>query len=233
MVEKKGTYIDKFKQCINEVLLNSKLEVNAVQNNFLDAYDEEYFDSEAVFFYRDNGFKIPEEIKEFCCFPPDNLILSWVATNNIFPFEVSGGFILRELDACLNFKENKFIIYNPDIDEATKKILSNCFYFDAQPDISPPLATLVERKGDNLCLWYLKDQKLYKLNIDLKMYLDMLLLTKGITHWQLFFCEKVDCSLEKNILKTILTQTLQSLEILFPNKNFEMLKKRYAYYFSC
>ncbi|TCP24047.1 hypothetical protein EV195_107213 [Tenacibaculum skagerrakense] len=232
MVIKKNNLIYRFKDCINETLNNPKLKVTNVQNDFLENYDDEYINSEAELFFEDNGFKLSEEVKEFCCFPANPLTLSWVVEDDFFDYEVAGGFSLRELDACLNFDENKYIIHNPDLSEGIKKILSNSYYFDIQPDVFHELATLLKRINEELNFWYIEFQSVYKLDLDLKIYLEALLITRGITNWQLFFCEKIHNKNKNNILKEKLDRILFCLKYLFPNTNFKILEERYAFHFN-
>jgi len=148
----------------------------------------------------------------------------------LFNQEVAGGFSLRTLDASLHFPENKYIIHNPDLPSSTKSILKDAYYFDVQPNVFNELATFIHRKEqETTCsLWYLKYQEVYLLDLDLATYLDMLLLTRGIMHWQLFFCilPSNSSQLTIDVHRNICNKTLNALQQLFPHSNFAPLSAR-------
>lgn len=196
-----------------------------------DEYSLELIEDEAKLFANDQGYSLPYDVIELASFPVDPLTISWRYVRPNAPHQIAGGFSLREIRRSLSFEDNQYKIVNEDIDEATQDLMRKAHYFDVQPDVAWELATLLVdyKNGEFPELWYLEYQKMYQLDLDLKTYLEMLLLTKGIMHWQFFFVDSSKYSEKISLQKENLARILEYLPIIFPDQDYKPLRERFAY----
>lgn len=230
-MKQKQNLIDKFNLCIKAISVHPKIDVSTCQADFFDEYDEFYFEQEADVFYNDFGYHLSNNVKELASFPVDPLTISWRYIKPNAPHQIAGGFSLREIGDSLSLEKNIYKIVNEDIDEATQDLMRKAHYFDVQPDVAWELATLLVdyKNGEFPELWYLEYQKMYQLDLDLKTYLEMLLLTKGIMHWQFFFVDSSKYSEKISLQKENLARILEYLPIIFPDQDYKPLRERFAY----
>lgn len=228
-----NSYIKKFADCITELRTHTEIDISTLRGNEnlydKQSYSLDYINQEASLFAKDYGYEIPDNVKEIATFPVHPLTVSWRYIAPNAPHQIAGGFSIREINTCFDFEENHYKIYNEDIDETTKSLMKIAYYFDVQPDVSWQLATLFINlhKSDFPELWYLAYQKLYKLEVSLKEYLDILLITKGIMHWQFFLCSKEKYPQEMNLNQKMLSRILEYLPQIFPNQDYTPIIKRY------
>ena len=102
-------------------------------------------------------------------------------------------------------------------------------YFDTLPhkDWNTATVFVLDEAADFPALWLLDDLKMFPLDLNLADYFNALFLTKGMYYWQYLFCDKSAYATTSNYKKDYIAMMMESLEVLFPEEDYTLLKVRF------
>ncbi|MEQ8540643.1 MAG: hypothetical protein RIB93_24700 [Coleofasciculus sp. D1-CHI-01] len=221
----KNNLIQNFKEFLDEFNQNNCVEIIHRETNFPN-HSESVRTRTFELFNKRYEYKIPENMKELVSFPA-KLYLYWKVRDSEDP-ELIGEFCLQNIINVLTLND-RVDVTNEDIDEDTKALMRKAHYFDTQPEKSWTTSTvLIPEESKNFPdLWLLDDLRLFRMNLSIEQYFDVLFLTKGMYYWQYLFCDKaayIDTSFYK---KRYIMEMLKILPEIFPRRDYSLLIERF------
>ncbi len=172
---------------------------------------------------RRTGYKLPEPYKEVLAFPEISCSWNFLDNENIF-----GGFCIANITNVLGLHEYQVNFHYEDAASKVKKIAKESRYFDVIPGLEYKVATILYPKKDVDFpeIWFLEEENLVKLNLNIDEYFEFLILTKGVHYWQYLFCDKKDYEKLSKGKKKYLQEMVTFLVGTFTDENFTTLQKR-------
>lgn len=214
------TIIDLVKNTFKEAQKNQSIVVESA------SFEPTSFDTEKLsqFFAKNTGIVLQPNLKELLNLP-GQMQLSW-RSSSVDKLIPSGSFQIENIENALLQKKNIVPIHNQDIPNETSEILKHCHYFDTFPNFTWDIATVLyyDKKNDLIKLFFLDRLELHPLDLDLKQYIEMCMLTKGMYYWQYLFCNTGKMAAYKrpyiDLILPFLTKT-------FPDHDYSPLEDRY------
>jgi len=221
----KSSLIEKFKELLDELNQNKRIEIIYNETNFPN-HSESVRTRTFELFNKRYEYKITESMKELVSFP-SKLYLYWKIRDSVNP-ELIGEFCLLNIINVLTLND-RVDVTNEEIDEDTKALMRKAHYFDTQPEKNWTTSTVLipEESKDFPDLWLLDDLRLYRMCLSIEQYFDVLFLTKGMYYWQYLFCDKAAYMDTTFYKKRYIKEMLNILPEIFPSRDYSILIERF------